>query len=308
VVYSSVVRVYGDVFVGKLGEPKPECGEGGKHLLVVDVLVPVVARVWFREGRGLGKLAEVGIVCVLVGRDVGGGVVDSGVVDSGGAGGARLEGKEIATEAFVTGCVGPEKKGCTSRADDGYPVPRWWKTFPPAQIRLHVSGETTSLLCTARSRACARVVAGCIIESSKEAAAEGNDLAAERQKADKGLEFLKAELSFLERVLDKFSGFVKLCEWEPGFHSERVHFDATKFSCSAGDAFALLNAKAETVTDPLKLMTELCGSRGAWGADAEKIIEVVNSLELRVCLRVEYSMQRFGKQVKDVGCGAQAEG
>jgi hypothetical protein len=47
VVDRGVVCVYGDVFAGKLGQPKSECGEDGKHLLVVDVLVPVVARVWF---------------------------------------------------------------------------------------------------------------------------------------------------------------------------------------------------------------------------------------------------------------------
>jgi hypothetical protein len=47
VIYGGIVCVYGDVFAGKLGEPKPECGESSKHLLVVDKLVSMVAKVWF---------------------------------------------------------------------------------------------------------------------------------------------------------------------------------------------------------------------------------------------------------------------
>jgi hypothetical protein len=47
VIYGGIVCVYGNVFAAKLGEPKPECSESSKHLLVVDNLVSMVARVWF---------------------------------------------------------------------------------------------------------------------------------------------------------------------------------------------------------------------------------------------------------------------
>jgi hypothetical protein len=50
-------------------------------------------------------------------------VVAAGVVGSGGTGGAR--GQEIATKAIIAGCVGPEKEGSASRADDSNPIPRW---------------------------------------------------------------------------------------------------------------------------------------------------------------------------------------
>jgi hypothetical protein len=47
VVYGGVACVYGKVFAGELREPKPECSKNSKHLLVVDKLMPMVARVWF---------------------------------------------------------------------------------------------------------------------------------------------------------------------------------------------------------------------------------------------------------------------
>jgi hypothetical protein len=37
----------------------------------------------------------------------------------------RAKGQEIATEAIIAGCVGPEKKGCAIRADDSDPVSTW---------------------------------------------------------------------------------------------------------------------------------------------------------------------------------------
>jgi hypothetical protein len=54
------------------------------------------------------------------------------------------------------------------------------------------------------------------------------------------------------------------------------------------------------------LVIKLWGS--ACRADAEKIVEVVNSLELRGCLTIKNSMQRFCEKVKDIRSGAQAEG
>jgi hypothetical protein len=72
----------------------------------------VVSRVGCGEGRGPGKLVEVHSVCTLPGEGFSGGVVDRG-----NPGGARR--KEIATKDIMTGCVGPEWKGCAGRADDG---------------------------------------------------------------------------------------------------------------------------------------------------------------------------------------------